>query len=176
MILQVLRQAVRDDCFYDLFSANSESDRKLREGSFVFPIMDTNLLRTAKQAHGILNACRTYVRVFDSEPSLSSEVYHPTELLADTLHRLRLENLSHPFETNRDTLMRIFNSLRHGPLPGMEMMKISLLSDRPPLCRSNDGPVPMSEGDKERTQNSPAASYEELFRGWRYGDRWCRKR
>lgn len=128
-VRHILCEMVKDAGIEDPFTACNESERNSRKRSFIDPILDDELFSRTQQAHGILLACRTYLRVFDAQTSLCSEVYEATRILESALERLPLQNYPHPCSPNRKLLLDVFRNRKEGPLPGMKRVKVTLLSD-----------------------------------------------
>ena len=128
-LLPVLRVLVEDPKFDQLFSCNSESDKRERFEDLIFPVSDRFLEKKSEQAHAILHACRMYLRIFDGEAALVSEVFHATVILEAILTRLPLDNFPEPKTQNRDHLLAVFNNRKQGGVSGMRKVKITLLSD-----------------------------------------------
>ena len=128
-LIPVLKVLVEEPGFEDLFSNNSAEEKKQLFEQLIFPVSDRQLEKKAEQAHAILHACRTYLRVFDGECALVSEVYHATIILEAILTRLPLDNFPEPKSQNRDHLLQVFKNRKVGGVPGRRRVKITLLSD-----------------------------------------------
>ncbi|KAI0558956.1 hypothetical protein FGB62_176g08 [Gracilaria domingensis] len=128
-VRHLLHDMVTEERFDELFAARTETEKEARSQTFTDPILSEERFARAEQAHGILVACRTYLRIFDSETSLCSEVYEATRILEESLQKLPIENYPYQAEKNRDHLLNVFRNRKEGPLPGMKRVRITLLSD-----------------------------------------------
>ena len=125
----ILRELVGEENFDELYSLKNESERVERQEVFIDPILNDELLHRVIQAQSILCCCRSYLRTFDKETALSSEVYEETRILEKMLSELPLRNFPEPREENKNYLLRVFNNRKEGPFPGMKQVRITLLSD-----------------------------------------------
>ena len=117
-LIPVWKELIEEPHFHNLFSNNSEAEKKERFEEFIFPIADETLEKRAEQAHAILHACRMYLRVFDGESALVSEVYHATVILEAILTRLPLHNFPEPKMENRNHLLAVFKNRKSGGVVG----------------------------------------------------------
>ncbi|KAI0557198.1 hypothetical protein FGB62_332g02 [Gracilaria domingensis] len=117
-----------------------------------------------EQTHAILKACRTYLRVFDSESALVSEVFEATRILERSLNKLPLENFPEPQLINQAHFMRVFRNRKDGPLEGMKRIMIPLLS-RLHYAAAPLDPYRTPREDIELHTEALRAHLEDYYRG-----------